>query len=253
MSSAGCVKNARISSVSSSTDTPVKAHCSEPAGSASAKSVPSVSAKQAARQAARHAGRLASGFPVTLAALPSSGPAIPAAQFPCFLYTARCIRFAYLDGRDPYTHQDYSHRRQWMLEHLSLLMKVFCVDVVGLKIECDRYRMILSCNEREAQTLSNHEVINRWRMLYKGPKAMDRYVAGDSLTREDREVVAATADLWRSYLINTGRFLGHLHQTIAHQANEEDGCKGRFWEGRSACRSILNQGSLDTLLAELDA
>lgn len=198
------------------------------------------------------AGLAGSGLSVLLPVLPPEKSAVPQARFPCFFHTTKCIRFAFLDGEDPCTGRDYSHRRLWMTEHLSLLLKVFCVDVVGLKIESDRYHLILSPDQRKALTLSNHEVISRWRLLYKGPKAIDSYVAGHVLTRAQHDEVAITANQWRTYLTNTSRFLGHLHQTIARKANEEDGCKGRFWEGRPTFKLIKCQASLDKVLIDLD-
>lgn len=197
--------------------------------------------------------RFLSNAPVPIATISPRDMGLPVAQFPCFYYKVKCIRFGFLDGIDSATGHDYSHRRLWLSEHLALLLSVFCIDVVGFKIQPNQYHVILSCNEREAQTLSRHEVIVRWRQLYKGPKAIDNYVAGNVLSRADRETLAATAEQWRGYLTNTGRLLGHLHQSIAHRVNREEDCRGRFWEGRSTGQMISSQASLNALLTELDA
>ena len=39
---------------------------------------------------------------------------------------------------------------------------------------------------------------------------------------------------------------------IARRANEEDGCKGRFWEGRFKCQRLADAGAVAACMAYVD-
>ena len=58
---------------------------------------------------------------------------------------ARCVRRAFLCGTDPYTGQDYSHRKEWILNRLRELAGLFSVEVCGFQRE---RRTKASCRSR---------------------------------------------------------------------------------------------------------
>jgi hypothetical protein len=43
-----------------------------------------------------------------------------------------------------------------------------------------------------------------------------------------------------------------LDEHIARRANREDGCKGRFWEGRFTCRALVDEAAVLTALVYVD-
>src|ERR1039458_555745 len=51
---------------------------------------------------------------------------------------ARCVRPAFLCGIDPYTGQDYSHRKEWILDRLRDLAGLFAIDEAAI-LACSVY------------------------------------------------------------------------------------------------------------------
>ena len=53
-------------------------------------------------------------------------------EFGIFHVSNRVVRRAFLLGRDPLTGNDYSHRRQWVIQRLERLVANFVIDVCFL-------------------------------------------------------------------------------------------------------------------------
>ena len=47
---------------------------------------------------------------------------------------ARCVQRAFLCGIDPYTGQDFSHRKKWILDRARELAGLFAVEVCGYSV-----------------------------------------------------------------------------------------------------------------------
>jgi len=171
---------------------------------------------------------------------------------PYYHCVTRCVRRAFICGRDKVSGRDYSHRREWIEQHLLLLSQVFCIDIAGYAIMSNHYHVVVHIDQERANSLSDAEVIERWHRLYQGPELIRDYLAEVSLSDPQLQEVKDTIGQWRSELSNISRFMGHLNQSIACRANKEDKCKGRFWESRFNLQAILDVEALLRTLCYVD-
>ena len=59
-----------------------------------------------------------------------------------------------------------------------------------------------------------------------------RYLSGATLGKAELATLNDEAEIWRERLINVSWLMRTVNERIARQANAEDQCTGRFWEGR---------------------
>ena len=159
----------------------------------------------------------------------------------------RCVRRAFLMGKDPLTGIDHSHRRQWLLERLQLLVQCFVIDVGFSAILSNHFHLILRTSPRRLKRMGTWEVARRWLRVYPGKRVLngnwieptEAQVRALAENREKIEVI-------RRRLGNVSWFVAALSEYLARRSNLEDGCSGRFFEGRFRCKAIENEAGLLT-------
>jgi len=162
------------------------------------------------------------------------------------------VRRAFLCGFDQTTQQDFEHRRQWMLDRLAEIETVFCIDVCAYAIMSNHYHLVLYINKEEVDALSDLEVIERWRKIYSGSDIIQRFIAGEALSKEHHELIAKIVAKWRNRLEDISWFMRSLNEPISRQANFEDNCTGHFWEGRFKSQALLDEQALLTCMAYVE-
>jgi REP element-mobilizing transposase RayT len=165
---------------------------------------------------------------------------------------SRTVRRTFLCGKDKLTGISYEHRRGWVEDKLLFLGEVFAIDICAYVVMSNHTHIILNVDPELANTWSMHEVISRWHRLFKGTLLTQRYIKGETLPDYLLSAVEETASIYRQRLIDISWFMRILNESIARQANAEDHCTGRFWQGRFTSQALLDDAALLACMAYVD-
>ena len=165
---------------------------------------------------------------------------------------ARCVRRAFLCGKDSTSGQDFSHRKQWIVDKIKELSGIYALDVCAYAVMSNHYHIVLHIDAETAESWSDEVVIERWKKLFKGNMLIDRFLRGEIKSKAELTVVDEIIATWRERLMDISWFMRCLNESIAREANKEDNCKGRFWEGRFKSQALLDETALLTCMMYVD-
>jgi REP element-mobilizing transposase RayT len=177
---------------------------------------------------------------------------ISLADTPYYHITSRCVRRAFLCGVDHYSGQNYEHRRQWVVDRIRLLSSLFAIDICAYAVMSNHYHLVLKVCPEQLTDLSEDEIMDRWCALFKGPLLIQNYRSGEDLKPFERSAVSDIVNVWRTKLSSISWFMRCLNQPIAHQANREDKCTGKFWESRFNSQALKSEEALLSGMAYVD-
>ena len=165
---------------------------------------------------------------------------------------SRCVRRAWLCGDDPYSGKNFDHRREWVEARLVELANTFAVGVYAWAVMSNHTHVVLCVDPKRPWNWSDEEVARRWAGLSRVPveepedaRRLDARVSALVADRERLEVI-------RGRLGSLSWFMASLNETIARMANAEDGCTGRFWEGRFKCQALIDDEGVLAAMAYVD-
>lgn len=171
---------------------------------------------------------------------------------PYYHVISRCVRRAFLCGEDSLTSKSYEHRKAWIVERLSELDAAFAIDIAAYSVMSNHYHLVLRVDKQTSDNLSNEEVMERWQKLFTIPPLVSRYFKGETTTRAECIAAEKILSLWRERLCDISWYMRCLNEHLARRANEEDGCSGRFWEGRFKSQALLDEAAVLTCMGYVD-
>ena len=173
---------------------------------------------------------------------------------PYYHCTSRCVRQSFLCGRDKRTGANYEHRRKWITDRLHKLSQAFAIDLCAYAVMHNHIHVVLHIAKGRADGWSMDEVLLRWRMFYKCPPIVQRYLDDQhqAFTEKESDKIKSLSVQYRERLQNISWFMRLLNEYIARRANKEDECTGYFWERRFRSQAILDEKALAAVMAYVD-
>ena len=167
---------------------------------------------------------------------------------PYYHCMSRCVRRAFLCGTDAVSGNCYEHRRQFIEDKLLTLSETFAIDICSYAIMSNHYHVVVYVDREQATAWTAKEVVGRWHRLFKGTPLTQRLARNDVLGTAELEAVNHAVSLWRQRLMDISWFFRIINESIARQANAEDHCTGRFWEGRFKSDALLEEENRSSVI-----
>jgi hypothetical protein len=161
----------------------------------------------------------------------------------------RCVRRAFLCGIDHYTGQSFEHRKAWVEARIALVGACFSVAIHAYAVMSNHLHLVLHVDPVATRTWSDDEVAQRWVRLF--PPRID---SDEARSFKQNQLITnpLRLDLCRARLGSLSWLMKCLAEPIARQANAEDACKGRFWEGRFKSQVLCDDNAVLAAMAYVD-
>jgi hypothetical protein len=116
----------------------------------------------------------------------------------------------------------------------------------------NHFHIVLRADPKASWDWTDRELAERWLAVFPGsisnrddPACVERAILALLSNAERLEVI-------RQRLGSISWFMRALNEPIARMANREDGCTGRFWEGRFKCQALLDEQAVLSCMAYVD-
>ncbi len=155
---------------------------------------------------------------------------------------SECVRRAFLCGVDEKTGCDYSHRQRWIEARAIELTHYFAIDLYAYAVMSNHYHLVILTDPDRIQPWSDEEVARRWVLANHNPDKPALAAADlDKKVGAEIDKGPARVETLRARLKSVSWFMARINEVLARRSNKEDGCRGRFWEGRFHSESLLDE------------
>jgi hypothetical protein len=157
---------------------------------------------------------------------------------------SRCVRRAFLCGDDAFSGRNFDHRKQWLEDRLLELADIFSISVLAYAVMSNHVHVVVHLDPATAGVWSDEDIATRWVRLF--PVRVDGAADVERCRRKAAVMLGIPERLLevRRRLADLSWFMRCLSEPIARQANREDSCTGRFWEGRFKCQALLDDAAV---------
>jgi len=165
---------------------------------------------------------------------------------------SRCVRRAYLCGKDRVTGRCFEHRRSWIEDRILELADSFAVSIFSYAVMSNHFHVVLHVDPTVSASWPDGEVARRWLTAFPGPLKRD---PSEELAQRLKVAILSDVDRvqeLRKRLGSLSWFMKALNEPIARMANREDDCTGKFWEGRFKCQALLEDQAVLSCMAYVD-
>jgi hypothetical protein len=161
----------------------------------------------------------------------------------------RCVRRAFLCGLDHCTGESFEHRKAWVSHRLTLLAECFAISIHAYAVMSNHLHLVVQLVPEATARWSDAEVAARWVRLF--PPRDD---SAEAVEAKCQRLLGEAERLRviRGRLCDLSWLMRCLAEPIARQANREDRCKGRFWEGRFKAQVLCDERALLAAMAYVD-
>jgi len=165
---------------------------------------------------------------------------------------SRCVRRAWLCGVDEISGRDFSHRRAWIERRILALAETFAVGVYGYAVMSNHYHIVIRLEPERCAAWSDEQVVEKWLSLCPGKSSTSQSDAAGAIRKATLlGDVQRLAEL-RQRLTSLSWFMRFINEPLARFANKEDGCTGRFWEGRFKSQILLDEAAILACMVYVD-
>jgi REP element-mobilizing transposase RayT len=161
----------------------------------------------------------------------------------------RCVRRAFLCGVDEASKRSFEHRKAWVEARIHLVAECFAISVHAYAVMSNHLHLVVGIAPERTASWPDDEVAARWVRLF--PPRED---SEDAFEHKRQRLLddPVRLQLIRQRLGSLSWLMRCLVEPIARRANREDGCKGRFWEGRYKCQALCDERALLAAMAYVD-
>jgi REP element-mobilizing transposase RayT len=165
---------------------------------------------------------------------------------------SRCVRRAFLCGEDPDTNKDYNHRRQWIEDRIIELAQYFSIEIYSYAVMHNHYHLVVYSDPKAPESWSDLDVADKWLKVFPGKFNNPKFKSQRNLRIQAIVKDSALLATYRERLGSLSWLMRRINEPLAKSSNNEDFCKGHFWESRFQSQALLDEGAALTCMAYVD-